>query len=77
MATFPRATVSEDGVTAMEKSLEVTVALAVPLMLPLVAVTVKGPPVAEPAVNRPVELMMPPPLTVQVKMGWGFSLTPN
>lgn len=61
----------------MEKSFVVTVTLAVPLMLPLAAVTVKGPPVVEPAVNRPVELMVPPPLTVQVKMGCGLSLTPN
>ena len=55
----------------------VTVTLAVPLTLPLVAVTVKGPPAVEPAVNRPEALIVPPPLTDQVKVGWGLSGLPN
>ena len=47
----------------------VTVTLAVPLTFPLDAVTVKGPPAVEPAVNKPDALMVPPPLTDQAKVG--------
>jgi len=52
------------------------VTLAVPWTLPLVAVTVKGPP-AVVALNNPVDaLIVPPPLTVQVKVGCGLIATP-
>jgi len=53
------------------------VTLAVPLTLPLAAVTVKGPPPVEPAVNNPDELMVPPPLTDQVNVGCGLTGLPN
>ena len=69
-------TVIEAGVTDIAKSFAVIVTLAIPLMAPLEAVTVKGPPVVVPAVNKPVELMVPPPLTVQVKVGCGTSGLP-
>ena len=55
----------------------VTVTLAVPLTLPLVAVTVKGPPAVAPAVNKPEVLIVPPPLTDQVKVGCGLIGLPN
>ena len=55
----------------------VTVMLAVPLTVPLVAVTVKGPPAAEPAVNSPDPLIVPPPLTDQVNGGCGVIGWPN
>ena len=57
----------EVGVADSEKS--VTVTPAVPFTPPLAAVTVNGPPgvVAE---NRPVELIVPPPDTDQVNVGW-------
>jgi hypothetical protein len=42
-----------------------TVTLAVAVLLLLVAVTVKGPPTVV-AVKRPLGLMVPPPLTLQV-----------
>jgi hypothetical protein len=54
-----------------------TVTLAVPWRLPLVAVMVKGPPAVVPAVNRPLELIVPPPLVVQVKAGCAVSAVPN
>ena len=54
----------------------VTVTDAVPLMVPLDAVTVNVPPV-EPAVNSPVGLMEPPPLTDHLKLGCGFIGWPN
>ena len=54
----------------------VTVTLAVPLTLPLVAVTVNGPTGVLPAVNSPLPLIVPPPLTVQVKLGCGTSAFP-
>ena len=54
-----------------------TVTLAVPLTLPLVAVTVNGPPAVEPAVNRPAVLIVPPPLTDQVNAGCGVIGWPN
>ena len=44
-----------------------TVTLAVPETAPLEAVTVNGPPAADPAVNRPLPLIVPPPLTDQLK----------
>ena len=59
------------GVTA------VTETLAVPLIPPLVAVTVYGPPAVVPAVNRPLALMVPPPDTDQLKVGWGLRLVAN
>ena len=49
----------------------VTVTLAVPFTLPLAAVTVKGPPAVEPAVNKPDALMLPP-LTDHVNEGCGL-----
>src|SRR5438552_17908189 len=57
----------DDGLAEMVKS--VTVTLAVPETPPLEAVTVNGPPAEVPAVNRPVPLMVPPPLTVHAKTG--------
>src|SRR5512143_674528 len=54
-----------------------TVTLAVPLRLPLWAVTVYGPPKAVPAVNRPPLLMVPPPFTLQTKGGWVDMLAAN
>ena len=51
------------GLAESEKS--VTDTLAVPLTPPLAAVTVNGPPAVEPALNRPDELIVPPPLTDQ------------
>src|SRR5438045_1787346 len=47
----------------------VTVTEAVPLVLPALAATVNGPPVVLPAVNRPAERMVPPPLTHQLNHG--------
>ena len=55
----------------------VTLTLAVPPTPLLDAVTVKGPPVVVPAVNKPNELMLPPPLTVQLKVGCGLIGLPN
>ena len=49
----------------------VTVTDAVPFTEPLVAVTVNGPPATDPAVNRPVVLILPP-VTVQPNEGCGF-----
>ena len=46
-----------------------TLTLAVPEAPPLDARTVNGPPAEEPAVNRPVPLIDPPPLTVHEKAG--------
>ena len=54
-----------------------TVTLAVPLTLPLDAVTVKGPPAVAPAVNNPDALMVPPPFTDQAKVGCGLIGLPN
>jgi hypothetical protein len=67
------------GLAEMEKSFGglVTVTLAVPLTPPLAAVTVKGPPAVEPAVNSPEALMVPPPLTDQLNVGWGLIGLPN
>jgi hypothetical protein len=47
----------------------VSLILAVPLVLLLVAVTVYGPPAVLPAVNKPLESIVPPPFTLQVKVG--------
>jgi hypothetical protein len=55
----------------------VTATLAVPLTPPLAAVTVYGPPAVLPAVKSPLLLIVPPPLTVQVKLGWGDMALPN
>ena len=55
----------------------VTVTLAVPETLPLVAVTVNGPPAVEPAVNKPSVLIVPPPFTDQVNTGCGLSGWPT
>jgi hypothetical protein len=55
----------------------VTVMLAVPLTVPLEAVTVKGPPAAAPAVNSPDPLTVPPPLTDQVNGDCGLIGLPN
>ena len=60
----------EFGLTKSEKS--VTVTLAVPVTPPLAAVTVKFEPTVV-AVNRPAELIEPPPLTDQVNVGCGVS----
>ena len=49
----------------------VTETLAVPVTPPLAAVTVKFEPTVV-AVNRPDELIDPPPLTDQLNDGWGF-----
>jgi hypothetical protein len=75
----PVCTEALDGETVMVVSTgaAVTVTLAVPVTLPLVAVTVKGPPAVEPAVNKPEALMLPPPLTDQVNVGCGFIGWPN
>ena len=73
-----RVTVTEVGLIEREKSGKlVTVTLAVPLTVPLVAVTVKGPPVVEAAVNKPVALIAPPPLAVQVNVGCELKSCPN
>ena len=58
-------------------SVWVTVTLAVPLTLPLAALTVYGPPAALPAVKSPLLLIVPPPLTVQLKLGCGTMGLPN
>ena len=55
----------------------VTVTLAVPLTPPLAAVTVYGPPAVLPAVKSPLPLIVPPPLTVQVKTGCDSRALPN
>jgi len=79
VAALPRRTDAEAGLTESEKSagVAVTVTLAVPLTLPLVAVTVNGPPAVEPAVNRPAVLIVPRPLTDQVNVGCGLIGLPN
>ena len=59
------------------KYLGILTTLAVPLTLPLVAVTVNRPPGVLPAVKSPLPLIVPPPLTVQVKLGWGDMALPN
>jgi len=56
---------------------DVTVTLAIPLTPPLVAVTVNGPPAVLPAVKSPLLLIIPPPLAVQAKLGWGDMAFPN
>ena len=71
MAVLPCVTDCVVGLTDRVKpggALDVTVALAVPITLPLAAVTVNGPPgvVAE---NNPLALIVPPPLTAQVNVG--------
>jgi hypothetical protein len=78
VAVLPRLTDREVGLIEREKSggRLVTVTLAVPLVPPLAAVTVKGPP-ALVAVNKPDASIVPPPLANQVKAGWGFSGWPN
>jgi hypothetical protein len=55
----------------------VTVTCAVPLLPPLAAVTVNGPPAVAPAVKSPAVLIVPPPETVHVKVGWLVSVAPN
>jgi len=79
VAVPPRLTDCAVGLTENEKSggMLVTVTLAVPLTLPLDAVTVNGPPAVDPAVNRPEALMLPPPVTDQVNVGCGLSGWPN
>jgi hypothetical protein len=79
VAVLPRRTDTEAGLMESEKSAgkPVTVTLAVPLTVPLVAITVKGPPAVEPAVNRPPVLIVPPPLTDQVNAGCGVIGWPN
>ena len=47
----------------------VTVTLAVPFTPALEAVTVYGPPAVVPAANNPLLLIVPPPLTLQLKDG--------
>ena len=54
----------------------VTETLAVPVRPPLAAVTVNGPPAVEPALNRPDELIVPPPLTDQANDGCGLRAWP-
>jgi hypothetical protein len=66
----PRAIATEGGLTDNEKSGgAVTLTFAVPVTLPLDALTVNGPPAVDPAVKRPLESMVPPPLTDQVMVG--------
>src|SRR4051812_36582868 len=55
----------------------VTTKLAVPVLPPPDAVTVNGPPTIAPAVNRPVPLIVPPPLTLQLNVGWLPIGSPN
>ena len=76
---MPRLTDCDVGLTENAKSggRLVTVTLAVPFTLPLAAVTVKGPPAVEPAVNKPDALIVPPPLTNQVNVGCGLNGLPN
>ena len=57
-----------DAGLATVGALLATVTLAVPGTPPLAAVTVNVPAV-EPALNRPLASMVPPPLTDQVKAG--------
>ena len=64
-------------VTLILYAVTVTVTLAVPLTLPLVAVTVNGPPAALPAVNSPLLEIVPPPPTVQPKLGCGTRALPS
>ena len=76
----PGATVTELGETrTVERTgaLEVTLTCAVALWPPPVAVTVKGPPALPPAVNRPATLIVPPPLTLQAKVGGELMGFPN
>ena len=54
-----------------------TVAAAVPLTPPLVAVTVYGPPAVAPPENSPLELLIAPPETVQAKLGCELDGLPN
>src|SRR5512138_655920 len=56
----------------------VTVRAAEPLIAPLVAVTLTGPPAATP-VARPVVLTVATAVLAeaQAKVGWGFRATPN
>ena len=65
----------ELGLAESEKSGWTTVTLAVPETEPLVALTAKGPPAVEPALNSPL-LMVPPPLTDHVNVGWVARATP-
>ena len=60
---WPRLTDRVVGVAEREKS--VTDTLAVPLTVPLAAVTLYGPPAVEPAWNSPVGSIVPPPDTDQ------------
>lgn len=79
VAVPPRPIVTNVGSTEREKSGDtlVTVMLAVPVTLPLVAVTVYGPPAVVPAVNDPDAPIVPPPLIDQVNAGCGLSGWPN
>jgi hypothetical protein len=74
VTVFPRLTEREAGFAEREKSATraVTVTLAVPFTPPLDAVTVNGPPLLDPAVNTPAELMTPPPFTNQENAGCGL-----
>ena len=76
---MPRLTDCEVGLSESEKSGDrpVTVTLAVPFTPPLLAVTVKGPPAAGPAVNKPDWSIAPPPLADQAKVGCGLTGCPN
>ena len=79
-AVLPRLTDCVIGFTESEKSGVpwVIVTAAVPLTVPLVAVTVNGPPAVLPAVKRPFPLpMTPPPLTDQLLVGCGLIGWPN
>ena len=66
-----------DTLIVVNTGVTVTVTLAVPLTLPLVAVTVNGPPAALPAVNSPLLEIVPPPPTVQPKLGCGTRALPS
>ena len=66
-----------DTLIVVNTAVTVTVTLAVPLTLPLVAVTVNGPPAALPAVNSPLLEIVPPPPTVQPKLGCGTRALPS
>ena len=74
----PGAGDAEAGVATVGGELTaVTVTLAVPLIPPLDAVTVNGPPAELPAVKNPPVLMLPPPLTVQLNDGCVARGTPD
>ncbi len=74
VAVLPRLIDCVAGLTESEKFAGTLVTVTLALLLttpPLAAVTVNGPP-AVVAENRPVPLMVPPPVADQVKLGCGL-----